>query len=303
MTELTPTDLGFDAIEEAGGEAIAWRKAIGRLGKTLRFRRLRTLAELKPAEDLQRSAFGSDDLDILPANELVVVAETGGDVLGAISEGETVAVAIGWGGDVDRRPRLVSDLLAVRAELRSLGLGAELKRLQAATALAKGFEEMVWTVDPLRAANARLNFEKLGAICDRYEEDRYGRYAAALYGEMPTDRLQMRWHLTSHAVRDKLLGQARTRTAADVLGVPRFDRLDPTTSGTRALVPAPRDIDGLLARDPAEALRWRLRLREQLQAALAAGFTLTGFITGIDADEGLSAYLVERLDQDVDGHG
>ena len=72
------------------------------------------------------------------------------------------ASCVGWGGFVGR-PRVVSDFLAIRPEARSLGLATELKRLQAAIALSRGFEEIVWTVDPLRAANARLNFGKLGA--------------------------------------------------------------------------------------------------------------------------------------------
>ena len=38
------------------------------------------------------------------------------------------------------------------------GLGYALKVLQAAVTLEGGFEEMRWTVDPLRAANARLEY-------------------------------------------------------------------------------------------------------------------------------------------------
>ena len=66
--------------------------------------------------------------------------------------------------------------------------------LLAALALAAGYPEIVWTVDPLRAANARLNFERLGAYADEYLEDLYGAdFAPGLYGGLPTDRLLVTW--------------------------------------------------------------------------------------------------------------
>ena len=120
--------------------------------------------------------FGVSERDLIPANELIVVPETGGAVIAAFLPDDpdrAVGVLLGWGGFVGR-PRVVSDFLAIRPEARSLGLATELKRLQAAIALSRGFAEIVWTVDPLRAANARLNFGKLGATANQYEIDRYG---------------------------------------------------------------------------------------------------------------------------------
>ncbi|HEX5500632.1 MAG TPA: GNAT family N-acetyltransferase, partial [Thermomicrobiales bacterium] len=183
--------LGFTGDAEHG-----WRR-IAR-GREWRFRPLRTLADLQPVEAIQRRVMGVSDIDLSPVSALIVVPETGGDVLGAfpVNVDTLAGVAIGWGGYVDGAPRLVSDLLAVDPAFRNLGLGAELKRLQAAHAASRGFREIVWTVDPLRAANARLNFEKLGAVARRYEIDRYGSgYGAGLYGGLPTDRLHLSWRL------------------------------------------------------------------------------------------------------------
>ncbi len=149
---------------------------------------------------MQEQVFGVSERDLIPANELIVVAETGGAVIGAFcpEQPDTPRGSlVGWGGFVDQ-PRIVSDFLAVRPEARNLGLAAELKRLQAAIALDRGFAEIVWTVDPLRAANARLNFGKLGAIATGYEIDRYGSaFAPGLYGGMPSDRLHVTWDITS----------------------------------------------------------------------------------------------------------
>src|SRR5215208_1448312 len=195
--------LGF-----RGGEETGWTGATR--GREVHFRLLRTLVELVQAEHLQQEVFGVSERDLIPANELIVVPETGGAVIAAFLPDDpdrAVGALVGWGGFVGR-PRVVSDFLAIRAEARSLGLATELKRLQAAIALSRGFEEIVWTVDPLRAANARLNFGKLGATAHQYEIDRYGStYATTLYGGLPTDRLHVTWDIASPRVISRLLRQ------------------------------------------------------------------------------------------------
>jgi predicted GNAT superfamily acetyltransferase len=277
--------LGF-----SGGEETGWTGATR--GRDVHFRLLRTLADLVHAERLQQEVFGVSERDLVPANELVVVPETGGAVIAAFQPVEpdrAVGVLVGWGGFVCR-PRVVSDFLAIRAEARSLGLATTLKRLQAAIALSRGFEEIVWTVDPLRAANARLNFGKLGATADQYEIDRYGStFAASLYGGLPTDRLHVTWEIASSRVIARLLGQD------DAQSSPSQHDPAPFAPGMRedaALVAIPADIDALLVARPEEALAWRLRLRETLCQAFAAGFAITGFRPAVgDADP---TYLLER---------
>ncbi|MEA2531463.1 MAG: hypothetical protein QOG89_3107 [Thermomicrobiales bacterium] len=295
----TAIELGFAVHDERRGphgEVMGWSKRVGE--RWITFRLLRHLPELLPVDGLQREVFGVSDLDLLTAGELVSVSETGGEVIGAFigPEGgneELVGFSIGWGGFYQQRPRIVSEYLAVRADLRSFGLGAELKRLQAAIALERGFVEIIWTVDPLRAANARLNFEKLGAFADRYEENRYGEgFAVGLYGGLPTDRLHVTWPITSQRVHERLLGHYTPITPADVTGLRHFD---PFAAGQgRALVYLPSNIDLLVARDPNAALRWRLTLRETLQHAFAAGYAITGFVPDIDVEQGYAAYVVDK---------
>ena len=59
-----------------------------------------------------------------------------------------------------------------------------------------------------------------------------------------------------------------------------------------ALVTIPADIDALLAARPDEALAWRLRLRDSLCQAFAAGFAITGFRPALSGGD--PAYLLER---------
>src|SRR5215218_8631346 len=202
-----PAALGFSGNEETG-----WVRSTR--GREVHYRLLRTLADLVHAEHLQEEVFRVSERDLIPANELVVVPETGGAVIAAFLADDpdhAVGALLGWGGFVGH-PRVVSDFLAIRAEARGLGIATEMKRLQAAIALSRGFAEIIWTVDPLRAANARLNFGKLGATAHQYEIDRYGAtYATTLYGGLPTDRLHITWDILSPRVISRLLRQEETQ--------------------------------------------------------------------------------------------
>jgi predicted GNAT superfamily acetyltransferase len=280
VSALTPAALGFTPID--GG----WQQTIR--GRTLTFRQLRDRAAFAQVERLQREVFGIADRDLTSATLLVVMPKTGGDILGAYDGEELVGFLSAYGGYIDGRPRLVSDMLAVSPAWRG-GLGFALKSLQAALALAGGFSEIVWTVDPLRAANARLNFERLGAYSREYLEDLYGAdFAPGLYGGLPTDRLLVSWPIASPRVADRLLGRY-TPTALDTLSdLPDYDQPGPA----RARLAIPADIDRLVAADPPAALAWRLRVRAGLEAAFSAGYAITGFAGSRDAGEG---YLILEL--------
>jgi predicted GNAT superfamily acetyltransferase len=256
------------------------------------FKILATIDDLLHAERLQEEVFGVSERDLIPANELVVVPETGGAVLAAFLPDEAdhaAGVLLGLGGFVGR-PRIVSDLLAVRADARNLGLGEALKHLQAALALQRGFAEIVWTVDPLRAANARLNFAKLGATASAYAINRYGSsFAPGLYGALPSDRLHVQWEIGSPRVIDRLLGRAAPYETS-LAPLPPFV---PGTPEDAVRVEIPADIDALLAANPEQAMAWRLRLRDTLSRAFAEGFAITGFLRAT-AGAG-PAYVLERV--------
>jgi predicted GNAT superfamily acetyltransferase len=286
MAGLTPADLGFSAL---GDQSLVRDLR----GQQVQFRILTTLEDLAQAEQLQEEVFGVTERDLIPANELIVVAETGGAVIGAFLEQDpdvAAGVLVGWGGFVGK-PRVVSDFLAVRTTARNLGLAEQMKRLQAVVALQRGFQEIVWTVDPLRAANARLNFGKLGATANHYENDRYGpTFAATLYGGMPTDRLHVTWDVAALRTQERLRGVHPSDVPS---GVPAYE---PHFMGPAATIEIPADIDSLLANDSASALDWRMRLRDALPQAFADGYAITDFIP--PAVEGSNpSLLLTRRDQ------
>jgi predicted GNAT superfamily acetyltransferase len=286
--DFTTVDLGFTATGNG------WRKVLGGAGFV--FRELRTYAEMEPILELQRAVWHMDDVDVVPLHELVTVPETGGMVLGAWREGDPVLAGFlfGWGGFVEGRPRLASDMMGVRPGARHGGLGFALKGLQAALALGRGYREVVWTVDPLRAANARLNFAKLGAICHVYHADLYGpTFAPGFYGDMQTDNLAILWPIGSERVRERLTNPPTALALADCGDLPILAPGDSPTAD-RILVETPADIDHLLVHDFPAAREWRERVRVALETAFAQGYAITDAAFERGEGAGRAFFVLDR---------
>ena len=111
----------------------------------------------------------------------VVATKIGGHVMGAFDtsgersgKSELVGFALAIPGMRNGHCYLHSHMLAVRQQYRNGGLGRRMKLSQREDALARGFELMEWTFDPLEIKNAYLNIEMLGAITPRYNVNQYG---------------------------------------------------------------------------------------------------------------------------------
>lgn len=307
---LRPQDLGFTPVSD-DPPAWCWRDEAQ--GSALLLRALRSYDDLLVIERLQREIFGVDDRNLSPASQLVVVPETGGEVIGAWQcDGSDpnaddpdaiLGWTVAWGGYVNGRPLVVSDQMGVVPAARRRGLALQLKRLQAGMFWERGYRQIVWTVDPLRATNAALNIVRLGATSHRYEINRYGEaFGEGLYGRLPSDRLHMDWDLARPEVQARLRGQ-RVEMAwrDDIAAWPPGN--DVRRVANRVAVPIPADIDTLMHDDPESGLRWRLWLREVLPAAFADGWVITGFVPapvplrvpeGLLAPQGMAAYILTR---------
>ena len=144
--------------------------------------------EMRAVEDLQVEIWGVSEREVLPSLALIPLKEVGGVLLGAFDANVMVGFVFGFPGLEGGQPTLHSDMLAVKTEYRSLGLGYRLKLAQREQALATGVERITWTFDPLQSRNAYLNFAKLGVLADRYCPDYYGQTTSFLH-RTGTDRL------------------------------------------------------------------------------------------------------------------
>ena len=207
--------------------------------------------EFADAVNLQRMIWGWEELDILPVRFFVVASDIGGQELGAFDDNFLCGFCVAIPGvrDSQQRAYLHSHMLGVLPEYRDSGAGRMLKLAQREDAVARGFELIEWTFDPLEIKNAYFNIEKLGAIIRRYLPNHYGITTSRLQGGLPTDRCVAEWHLNR----------------------PRQE------SVTLARIPVPTGLDRLRRTDPAEVIEIQQRVARLFQQNLEAGLAVTGF--------------------------
>jgi predicted GNAT superfamily acetyltransferase len=234
----------------------------------VRIASLHDLDQFQSCVDLQITVWGYADGDLIPRRMFLLADRIGGQVLGAFEGEKIVGFAMALPGFRAGQPYLHSHMLAVLPEYRDLGLGRRLKLAQRDDAIARGFELMEWTFDPLEIKNAHLNIARLGAICRRYYPDFYGPSSSPLQGGLPTDRLYAEWWLRSPRVL-RILGESEEQGngSADDSSRVTEDVVVPWQLHDWKQSPATRD----------RALEVQTRNREALQAAFSRGLTVIGY--------------------------
>lgn len=188
-------------------------------------RKCSEIEEFNACVELQKEVWKFDDIDVIPQRMFTVADKIGGQVIGSFAgEGQgarLVGFALAIPGNRNGRLYLHSHMLAVREEYRNSGLGRRMKLAQRDDALARGFDLMEWTFDPLEIKNAYLNIDRLGAIARRYNINQYGISSSPLQGGLPTDRLVAEWWLKSKRVETKMAtGKAPEFKVALTIDVP-----------------------------------------------------------------------------------
>jgi len=226
--------------------------------------------EFSDIVNLQRMIWGWEDLDVLPVRFFVVALDIGGQVLGAFDDtfmcGFCVAIPAVRAGAGVEPPYLHSHMLGVLPEYRDAGAGRLLKLTQREDAIARGFDLIEWTFDPLELKNAYFNIEKLGAIIRRYLPNHYGITSSRLQGGLPTDRCLAEWYLK----------QGRREFT------------------TLARIPVPTRVEQLRRTDPAEAVDIQQRTMRLFQENLGNGLAVTGF----ERSPGFGTYLFSSWPSD-----
>ena len=236
-------------------------------------RKCEALGEMQACFALQKEVWKFADADLIPVRMFVVAAKIGGQVIGAFlqrndkrnddrdGEGELIGFALAIPGMRNGYCYLHSQMLAVRQQYRNGGLGRRMKLYQREEALARGFELMEWTFDPLEIKNAYLNIEKLGAIARRYNVNQYGITSSPLQGGLPTDRLVAEWWMKSKRVEAVLADAPRAEFEC------------------RARIEVPAEIYEWksAATTRKQALAVQDRNREQFRRAFAEGLSVLGY--------------------------
>ncbi len=267
-------------------------------------RHFASLDDYRACVALQEEVWGDGFSERVPTAILKVGQELGGVSAGAFDpRGRLDGFVFGLTGlDGDSEPVHWSDMLAVRADVAGRGLATRLKWFQRQAVLDRGVTRMLWTFDPLRARNAHLNLNKLGAVVREYREDMYGETDSELHRGIGTDRFVALWRLDSPTVASRA-GQAGGHTGAHggspsiaaepiVLALdvsrgqgepaPRPEAVRLGLDAPRIGVPIPSDIGAVMARDGGLAVAWREATRKVLVHYLRRGYEVTELIGGDD---------------------
>ncbi len=288
-------------------------------------RHLASLDDYRACVALQEEVWGSGFSERVPTAILKVGQELGGVSAGAFDgSGRLDGFVFGLTGlDDEGEPLHWSDMLAVRSDVGGRGLASRLKWFQRQAVLDRGVTRMCWTFDPLRARNAHLNLNKLGAVVREYRENMYGETDSELHRGIGTDRFVALWRLDSPLVASRAAGAA-PGTGAGGRGVEGVDArstaLEPVVPALetsrphgepdprpgplrlgldvpRIGVPIPSDIGAVMAHDSDLAAAWREATREVLVHYLGRGYEVTELIGGND----VVTYVLEARSESPGG--
>jgi predicted GNAT superfamily acetyltransferase len=202
-------------------------------GSGIAVRALHEPSEMDEAVELQRTIWGFEDVDLLPARLFIVATKIGGQAFGAYDGQRMVGYCLALPGlKPGGRFYLHSHMLGVLDAYRDKGVGKSLKLAQRDDALARGVTLMEWTFDPLQIKNAFFNMERLGAVVRRYVRNQYGITSSLFDQGMPTDRCTAEWWLSHPRVTQTLAGTPPPRPPIErsievPLAMPVWRRDDP----------------------------------------------------------------------------
>ena len=143
-------------------------------------------------------------------------------------------------------------------------------------ALARGFQLMEWTFDPLEIKNSFLNIHRLGVIVRRYTPDFYGVSSSRLQGGLPTDRLHAEWWMQSRRVEAILSGASSLK--------PDDKQTNPNTIEDTITVPHEIGKWKSSIEDQPRALAVQTENRQRFQRAFERGLAVIDFRTDAEGN-------------------
>jgi predicted GNAT superfamily acetyltransferase len=276
-------------------------------------RTLTTADELRRVFELEQAIWGYESVeDSVPVMMLLVSTKIGGFVIGAFDQNRLVGFTYALPGIRDGKPFQWSHMLGVVREYRGTGLGWRLKVEQRRLVMETGLDLIAWTYDPLQAANAHLNFAKLGTIAREYHLDVYPGSSSTLHAGTPTDRLIAEWWLRSEravgrlaaagpseAERQRISGVGangaaavnRVREAGESLAP---DGHDLSLDAPHLAVTIPTGFTQMQQRDLPLAQAWRLATREIFTTYLGRGYEVTDFLLDLPRRRGTYVLALSR---------
>jgi chorismate synthase len=264
----------------------------------IRIRELDRYPEFEKLVDIQRAIWGHEDIDLTPTHQFRISSRMGGILLGAYVGNDLAGFVFSFPALFENKPCQHSHLLAVLPAYQGLGIGKRLKWAQRARALERGYDLITWTMDPLQARNANLNFHTLGATSRTYLPDFYGRTPAlTVVPDLPTDRLLLEWPIAGKNVETQKHGHGARFSTEKLSSALSEKPGDPASPGRLRLdledkfilAGVPRKIKAT-GKNPGLIPAWQTALRKTLGHYFGRGYSVRDFLF-----EDLCFYVLEKV--------
>jgi predicted GNAT superfamily acetyltransferase len=143
-------------------------------------------------------------------------------------------------------------------------------------------------------------------VSDAYKVDFYGPQTSSALHRNGTDRLWVRWPMSSRRVQRRSEGSPERAEVLDALstlaplirfdahGMPVESDLEQALSRQRVAIEIPSDIVQVEKQDLELARQWRRATRWAFTSALNAGFFVAEFCRAVRGQQGPGAYLLEK---------
>ena len=253
--------------------AMAADRAAERAGSVIRL--LDTLPEFEAGSQLIARIWG-DREPKAPAGLLRALSHAGNFVAGAFSQRQLVGISVGFFGLEDAKYHLHSHITGVDPSFQGRSLAFALKQFQRRWALERGAQTIHWTTDPLVRRNVFFSLVKLGATIIAYHNDFYGPMFDGFNAGEETDRVVVRWDLTSDRSIQAANGAASEPTLTEGSVILREEgEGEPAISGAvggTLLAWIPEDIIRIREHSPESLHAWRRALRQTVGRCLSDGY-------------------------------
>jgi predicted GNAT superfamily acetyltransferase len=272
-------------------------------------------------EEIQQELSPLNEVGIVPAYLMELVAENGGLLLGIYVGGKIVGFNFSLPAYNQKDGYyLFSDTSGLYSAYQKKSLGFLLKQEQYRIALQRKIKKIVWTYDPLLGVNANLNVRKLGGIIRRYYIEAYNELPISTGVSIPADRFYLEWPIKSERVKKRVeelkIPQIKIRERLYFPQANKTIRIlySLTSGGTkRALlfreiidlelnlksdaiaVEIPYDYREMRKELPFLARDWRLKTREIFSKYInELGYAVSEFFQVEEYDEIRNFYLLRR---------
>jgi predicted GNAT superfamily acetyltransferase len=251
-------------------------------------KKLHTYEELKEVATIRSEIWPNDGEVAL--DHMKFISCHGGIILGAYQEEQLVGYIYSFPGYRANKVYLILQNIGVLPAYQHQKIGEALMQALKQEAQNLGYEEIVWTFEPLESVNAYVYLHKMGAITSEYIKNCYEDER----NDFPIDRLLTRWDLTNSE--QTPIEQLET-IIAQSHKVPFDEEVDITDFADHSylLIPVPAQFKAFRSRT--EVHGWRFFTRSIFCQLFTHGWEVFDLHKNQNPDSKLHYYVARKKDK------